>query len=373
MGEKVSAMIKKKLILADSDERYLKELSCYFMENIPQFEVLVFTKQEKVHQYLEQNGKADVLVVDEVFADARIKALTSGMTRIMLSTGMSSTDGFETVKKYQRMESLSKSILLKYAQDSNTLETVKGNSDTRITVFYSPSGGTGKTTLALALAVTSAKIGFRTLYLNLEEIDSVKDILHKTQGSLSDLFLALKTKGMNVGIKLKGYAETEPIAGFYYISGVESISEFEEIDDEDMGKFLKTIRELADYDLVVIDLDSGFMDKNRRILKEADIIMIPFVADEGNISKMTRFLDESRLHDAYDSLFEKMRIIINKTGAYGSGMEGMPDNIRSRISCCASIRLSAEFAKKRSILAADNRMIQEINPIFQAVMEKKHD
>lgn len=366
-------MIKKKLILADSDERYLKELSYYFMENIPQFEVLVFTKKEKLHQFLEQDGKADVLVVDEVFADARMKELTPDMTRIVLSTSMSPADGFEAVKKYQRMESLSKSILLKYAQDSNTLETVKGNSDTRITVFYSPSGGTGKTTLALALAVTSTKMGLRTLYLNLEEIDSVKDVLGKTAGSLSDLFLALKTKGMNVGIKLKGCAEAEPTAGFYYISGVDSISEFEEIDDEDMGKFLKTIRELAEYDLVVIDLDSGFTDKARRLLKEADTIMVPFVADEGNISKMARFLNESRLHDAYDPLFEKMRIIINKTGAYGSGMEAMPDDIRGQISCCASIKLSSEFVKKRNILSADSRIIQEINPIFQAVMEKKHD
>lgn len=364
-------MIKKKLILADCDEPYLKELSFYFMEHISQFEVIIFTKLEKIYQYLEQNGTADVLAVDESFAQARLKQLTPNMTRIMLSTGMPPVDGFEPVKKYQRIETLSKTILQKYAEDQNALEAVKGSSDTRVTAFYSPSGGTGKTTLALALAVMGGLMGVRTLFLNLEEIDSVKDLLGKTEGSLSDLFLALKTKGMNVGIKLKGCAGTEPTSGFHYISGVESISEFEEIDEKDMGEFLKMIRELADYDLVIIDLSSGFTGRTRGILKEADTILVPFVVDDGNISKMARLLDESRLHDLYDPLFQKMRLIVNKTGAYGSGIEGVPDSIRCQIPCCASVQLSPELIKTSSILSAGNRIAQVANPIFQTVMENR--
>ena len=78
---------------------------------------------------------------------------------------------------------------------------------------------------------------------------------------------------MNAGIKLKGSAGIESSAGFYYVSGVESISEYEEINDKDLQKLLWAIAELAIYDLVIVDQASGFTEKTKVILKEADIIL----------------------------------------------------------------------------------------------------
>ena len=139
------------MALADSDERYLKEISYYFMEKLPQFELLIFTRRETLYQYLESD-KADILVVDEAFAEEQLIKLTPSTTRIVLSMGISPIDGFEMVRKYQRMDTLSEAVLLKYAEESNTLDTVKGNSTTKITAFYSPAGGTGKTTLEIGRA-----------------------------------------------------------------------------------------------------------------------------------------------------------------------------------------------------------------------------
>ena len=51
-------------------------------------------------------------------------------------------------------------------------------------------------------------------------------------------FLRLKTKGMNVGIKLETCVEKEGNSGFFYLSGVESISEYEEITKEDIQKLI---------------------------------------------------------------------------------------------------------------------------------------
>ena len=44
-------MIKKIMLLADTDERYVKELSYFFMENVPQMELVTFTKKEKLMQF----------------------------------------------------------------------------------------------------------------------------------------------------------------------------------------------------------------------------------------------------------------------------------------------------------------------------------
>lgn len=361
-------MKKRSMILADSDERYLKEISYFFMENVPQFELIIFTQKEKMFQYLEQSGGVDVLAVDESFANPELKERFSDMTRIVLSAGMNPLEGFHVVKKYQRMEELSKAILLIYAEEHDTPETIRGTSETKIAAFYSPAGGTGKTTLALSMAAAGARMGLRVLYLNLEEIDSVKDILGKTPGSLSEVFLALKTKGMNAGIKLKGCVGCERSAGFYYVSGVESVSEYEEMDGSDMGNLLKKVRELADYELVIVDLSSGFTDKTREILKEADRILVPMTMEEGSLSKMNRFLEESRLHDKYEPLFQKVQVVLNKMGASGSGLEALPDEVRNRLVCCASIMQSPVLAKRGEILRAGDRLVPVMSPLFQAVM-----
>ena len=40
-------MSKKKLLLADTDEGFLRELSYYFMERVPQFELVISLNQKK--------------------------------------------------------------------------------------------------------------------------------------------------------------------------------------------------------------------------------------------------------------------------------------------------------------------------------------
>ncbi|MCI9146713.1 MAG: AAA family ATPase [Hungatella sp.] len=361
-------MMKRKMILADSDDLFLKEISCYFMEHIPQFELTVFTKKEKLHQYLEQGGKADILLVDQCFGDTKLKMLTPDTTRIVMSMGAAPAEGFDTVKKYQKMESLANTVLFKYAEANNAPEMVRGNSNTRIAAFYSPAGGTGKTTLALALAMTAAMAGVRVMYLNLEEIDSVNDVLERTSGSLSDIFLALKTRGMNAGIKVKGAIRTESQAGFDYISGVESVSEYEELNGKEIGELLNIIRELADYDLVVVDQSSGFTDKTRAVLAEADTVMVPVVMDEGSVSKLVRLLEESALHDMYDSLIHKMNIIINKAEPHKKPAVLLPDTAGSRLPLCATVMLFPAMERKRTMLQAKEAIAQLMGPVFQAVM-----
>lgn len=359
-------MIKKKMILADEDEQYLKEVRHEFMERVSQLELITFTKKEKLYQFLKQGSEADILVIDEALAQDRLDDLFLPATCIALSSSMDSIEGFEVVKKYQRMESLINAILLKYAQDSGALEVVRGDSHTKMVAFYSPAGGTGKTTLAMAMAVVGARMGFQTLYLNLEEIDSVNDILGRTSNCLSDIFLALKTKGMQVGIKLKESIQLESTAGFYYISGVESISEYEEVDGDDMRKLLEAVRELSCYDLVILDQSSGFTEKTKVILEAADTIFVPITAEEGSTSKLLRLLGESSLHGQYDALFSKMNLIANRAASSDSSQGEIPESVSDRVPFCASIRASSMLIRRRDILQAGNVLLPIMLPLIRA-------
>lgn len=358
-------MMKKTMILADNDEAYLERLSNYFMEKSPQLELNIFTNKKLLEEYL-RSVHVDILAVDENFADAKIAETADASVKLCLSTGRIQAEGFESVRKYQKTESLLNDILLKYAQATGSSEVIRGNSNTRTAAFYSPAGGTGKSVLALGLAVASAGVGFRTLYVNLEEVDSINYALKKTPGSLSDLFLALKTKGMNAGIKLAASIAQDSDGGFFYVTGVESVAEYEEIESRDLVQLLTMIQEQAEYDVVIVDLSSGFSERTIKLLEQADVIFVPVTDEESAAAKVSRLLDEMRIHDLYNPLFEKMSLVVNRTLSKGPGKDLQESGLLERLPCDGVIGEIALFRKKASILRAGNMLI----PVFQPLLNR---
>lgn len=358
-------MVKRKLILADPDELYLTNLSNYFMEKNPQLEQNIFTKKEKLISYLQNGGTADILAFDESFADEELLSAADGMTRIILSSTMEPVDGCDVVKKYQKTEALLNEILLKYAESTGKAEVIRGKSNTRIAAFYSPAGGTGKTALSLALVAAGASAGLRTFYLNLEEIDSVKGTLAASNGNLSDIFLALKTKGMNVGVKLAACAVQERTAGFYYLSGVESILEQEEITEEEIRRLIETMRSLSEYDLILIDISSGFSEKTLCVLREADTIFVPVLSEENSTAKVSRFLDEALIHERYNGLFQKMNLVVNQSAVSGIGKELLESGLLNRLPCACAIAAAPVFKKYSDIIRSGSFLRQTMDPMIR--------
>lgn len=360
-------MIKKKVVFADHDAMYLSNLSNYLMENAPQIELITFTKTEKLEKFLAEGNQVEIAVVDEAFASAQLADRLKDATKIVLSSTMRPIDGFESIKKYQKTEALLSEILLKHSEHTGTIEAICGKSNTKIVAFYSPAGGVGKTVLSLALAASGASMGLKVLYLNLEEVDSMTDVLGKTPGTLSDLFLSLKTKGSNAGIKLTASVGRASDGGFFYISGTESISEHGEIDGSDLAKLMTAIRDLSDYDLTVIDLSSGFNEKTKKVLENSDIIFAPVRPEEGSVTKMKRLLRESDIHEMYDKIIAKMNLIVNRAGFSGPGPEIQSSGLADRLPVTAVIAESPAFANIKGMLKQSGALGQVVSPLIQTI------
>ena len=358
-------MIKKKVILADSDELYLQNLSNYLMEKAPQLELITFTRADKLIHFLEAESPVNMLVIDEAMLTPQILKLEMSITRIVLSTSMDQVEGFSVVKKYQKSESLLNEILLKYAEDTGGIEAIQGKSNTKIASFYSPAGGCEKTTLALALAAAASYAGQKVLYLNLEEIDSLQEVLPATPGNLSEIFLALKTKGMNVGIKLSGGVGKASVGGFYYLSGVESISEHNEVSEKEMEKLIDSIRLLSGYDMVILDLSSAFSAKNLRLMELSDVVFCPILFEETSMAKMRRLAREADFHDRYHSLFGKMRLLVNRSRTGGIPREMQNDEVFRQYECVTVIADMPAMGNYGKIIGNEAMLRQMMNPLLQ--------
>lgn len=360
-------MAKRKMIIADQDEQYLSNISNYFLERLPQWELGLFTRKEKLSEYLGKNRDVDILAVDENLIDQEVEAHSKGTVRIALSGTMTPIEGFELVQKYQKTENMLREILRKHSEGTGSIEAIQGNSQTKVAVFYSPVGGSGKTTLSLAMAAAGAKKEKRLLYINMEEIDSVKDVLPPVSGGLSDVFLALKTKGMNVGVKLESCVAREGNSGFFYLPGVESISEYEEITGDDMKKLIQAVCGLSKYDLVVIDLSSGFSERVKATLESADIIFMPVVSTESAAAKVNRLFDEENIHEGYHSILSRLNMIINQSDLSNIGREIIESNLLARVPCNSVIASSPVFARRTDILRSGEAFWPILEPLFQLI------
>lgn len=357
--------MKKNMILADLDSDYLNHIAGYFMEHAPQIELNLFTKPERLQAYLESGGMIDILVVSEEMMPAIPEKVNEKTVKLLLSSSMTPAEGYALVKKYQKTQSLLNDILLQYAEQSGSTEAIRGKSNTRIAAFYSPAGGSGKTVLALGFATSMVKEGKKVFYLNLETIDSVNEVLSPTQGTLSDLFLAVRSKGMDAGLKLAACAGTDAESGFSYVSGLESSAEYSELKREDIEKLLKAIRDLAEYDEVVVDLSSGFSEIETAALNAADVIYVPQVSGETAIAKMKHFLREAEIQESWHALEQKMKLVANRTPVSGISREVLNSGILERVPCICAVAESSLFSSLKQVMRSGDALRSIMAPLMK--------
>lgn len=314
-------MAKINVVLTDTDELYLNRLSNYLIEKAESFNVSSFSSQDILNKYLaNQSNKVDLLIIPADFINDSIKKIDIS-AKIILSDGTyNKIEGFESVNKYQKADKLISDILLIFAEKTGRTDAVKkGNKSTKTIGLYSPVGGCGKTTIALALSTLCASSGYKVFYLNFEKTNSSDAFFEKApNGNISDVFLALKTKGANVGLKIISNRYTDPTTKISYINSADSAMEYNELTESEIARLLNEFEILGEYDLVFVDVQSALDKYTLNILTCCDKILVPFCQDRLSLGKMASFIDEFKYHESLSGLSSKIHLIANKTDANGT-------------------------------------------------------
>lgn len=358
-------MAKINIVIADTDELYLNHLTNYLIEHINKFEVFAFTSKESLVRYItDGTNKIDIIAfTEDLMHDAIQNANVP--SKILLSDGSyTELSDYDCVNKYQKAEKFVNDILLIYAEKTGHVEVVSmGDKDTKILGFFSPVGGAGKTSLALGTACALAQSGKRVFYLNAEKINSTTDVLNaSTSGSLSDLYLSLKTKGANVGLRIVANKYTDS-NGVTYINPAESSLEINELTSDDFVRLIKEFEKLGDFDVVIIDFESEFDKEKAKILTAVDRVFMPYTAEYSSVAKMKLFYKELGMYDEYKELLEKIYPVLNKANAQ-SGAYLQSSGITGVFETKASIAISPIFAEMKNLIHSGASAIQ----IFAGIM-----
>lgn len=311
-------MSRLNLTIADSDTAYLESMVKFLLSNhSKRFQVNSFSNSDYLEAFLEEpDKKTDILLVcPEFYSDAVAKSKVTSI--IILTNGRipENIHKHKTVNKYQHAEKLVSGILGVYAENSGDEVLIySGEKNTRVIALYSPAGGAGKTTIAVNLARQCAVRGLPVFYLNLENIPSTGCYFETDdKHSFSDMLFYLKEKSKNLGLRIEALRSID-YTGVHYFSPQESLLELEEMLPEELLLMIDQFRLLNQYEIVIVDMPSGFNEQTASILKACDNILVVLNQDPVSITKLKRFEKEMDLYYSIHeiSFSEKCILVLNK-------------------------------------------------------------
>lgn len=312
-------MPRIKLTIADTDSGYLEALVNYIHASYPKgFQVNSFSSMELLRQFLSiQNNTVDVLLISpDLYQGEFLK--DNVKTALLLADSHTSVSDIplNTLCKYQHGENLIDAILKECSKHQDDYVLTSGGKKTRVIGVYSPHGGAGKSTIAVNLCKHYVSRGLSAFYLNLETNPSTASFFESPGDyDLSHMLFHVKERNRNLGLRLEAIRRVDK-TGVHYFAPQTRLSELEDTASGELSVLAGKLRGLNQYDVVMMDMDSGFNHKNIEIMKLCDRILIVLVPGKISVHRYGALVRELEILSGRDGIdiADKMLPILNKVG-----------------------------------------------------------
>ncbi len=273
-----------KLAILESDQNYLHRIVTAFnTKYADKLEIYSFTDSKIAFSTLE-SARIDVLIASDSFAiDVETLPKKCGFAYFVDSTDVDRVNDQRAICKYQKADLIYKQILSIYSEHVGKVSGLKlGDDHTKIVAFISIGCGAGASSMAAAAAIHYTAKNKKTLYLNLEKICS-SDIFFSGEGQfdMSDIVFALKSKKINLPLKLESCVKQDK-CGVYFYSQPKVALDMYELSADDRVHLLSELNLLGSYDYIVIDADFTLDSKELNLFR--NVHKIVWVGDGSEIS-----------------------------------------------------------------------------------------
>ncbi|MCL2391202.1 MAG: hypothetical protein FWC66_01175 [Oscillospiraceae bacterium] len=310
--------MRTKLLIASADVGYAEHLSNYISEHYRStIEVSMFRTQKSLAD-LPENQRFDAALFDvdllEGFDTSRIV-----LPVLLVSEDAEESTGFEnfeTISKYQRISAIVSELLSKCAKITKYSGDPDSN-NANITAVWSPSGGVGKTTVALSYAASRAAVGKRVLYLNLEPFSSVPAYFNDSGKSISAAFEMLENAQGNLQMLIRGICQQDREAGVAYFCRPENFDDMYALSSDNIAELTTVCAGVTEE--LVVDMSCVCDWRTRKVFELVDTIFI--VTDKTTTAqvKLSQFLSQ---HNVFESIKEKVTLVANKGAAVSMEVDG---------------------------------------------------
>lgn len=267
-------MAKPRIIIADTDFSYIIPLQLKFVEDFcEKVELEIINDEDYFDTLFSTPQKADILIVSE-------ELYSQSMQRHNISHIFVMNEQYEEdqtadlnvthIFKYTSIKEIFNEIIGKSADVLKLDKTAK--QETQIVLFYSASGGTGKTTVAMGVSAFLTKNYKRVFYLNAARLQVFQHMLENHSSiTAADVYAKLASAGDNAYSDIKHVIRKEcfsylpPFKAALMSLGL-SYSVFE--------KIISSAKNSGDYDFIIVDSDITFDEDKAALFNIADKVII---------------------------------------------------------------------------------------------------
>ena len=302
-----------KLALLDQDNIYLERIVNLLSNKYPgEFQLYTYSEEQLAKKELEKI-KVDVILVNEIFnVDKTDIKQQCEFGYLVESNGIENIRGEKAICKYQNIEKIYSDIKDIFSDNDIALEKKESNGvKTKIFWFTSFSGGTGTTSIAVAMAKKIAE-QHRVCYLDFE-YNGNPEIFFDGEGNstLSDVVFALKSNRNNTNLKIENSLKKSS-SGVYYFGKPNLILDFLEMNDEEKKELIDILCQYCQVEYIIIDLKFDFSKLNQIIWSIADRVVTVSDGSEIANDKFMRSYEAIYAMDSDEYDLGKLGVIYNK-------------------------------------------------------------
>ena len=298
-------MSKPIVVLADLDESYLITLELKFLKELKnKVELEVITDRQYFEKYFANPRKMDLLVVGEEMYSQELQKHTIGNLYVLaeyMESGGTEDLSVHKIYKYTSIKEIFNELVVDGL--NGLLESVT-KKETQIIAVYSPIGGVGVTTIAVALSSALAKNHKKTLFLSTENLQNFQFYLSNKGYLSNELYSILKDNSKHPYKELKHYIRNEE---FYYVPPLYASLSAIGLGTEIYPRLIEDIKLSKDFDYIVIDMETGFHEEKIGLLSMADKVTVILRQDAFSVHKIESLLRNMEIKDG-----EKFVFICNK-------------------------------------------------------------
>lgn len=281
------------IAIADSNREYVKRLS-EVLQQYAELTIHIYTNGQKLQAAMESNH-FDVVLFDPDVSEEKLSFPNVKLPVCLYSDEAQHRSWYADcaeVIKYQRISNIYKAFIREYADKAGYSADFDHSQNTNIIAVYSPVGGSGKTTLSLAIASKLVNMGKSVLFLSVEQLNSSCYVNAKQEEGITALVDRAENAHTNFELKIKGIMK-QGMNGMYYIEGFDRIVDYCVVTGDEITDVLSKVKRSGIFDVVVIDMESSLDIIGKAVFAIADRIAVVEKTGELPSTKIDLFAQQA--------------------------------------------------------------------------------
>lgn len=267
-------MAKPRIVIADTDVNYIIPLQLKFAEDyFEKIDLEIITDSDYFETLFSTPQRIDILIVSEELYSETMKLHNISHIFVMneqYEEEQTADLNVNHIFKYTSLKGIFNEITGKSAGVLR-FEQI-GKQETQVILFYSASGGTGKTTVAMGVSASLTKNYKRVLYINAARLQAFQHMLKNYSAiTAADVYARLANASDNIYAEIKHVIRKEE---FSYLPPFKAALMSLGLQYSVYEKIVASAKKSGDYDFIVVDADVTFDEDKAALLNMADKVML---------------------------------------------------------------------------------------------------